>query len=426
MSHRLLALHALLAIHVGFVTAEKAAAQTEDWPSWQGVERTNVSSQEGLLKEWPEQGPKLLWIYREAGNGYSGPAIVDETFYTLGTEGEQEVLIALDVATGRPCWTTPLSPILSNGWGNGPRSTPTVHDDHVYVLTGIGELVCCTKDSGEQVWSVSLTRDLAGKKPNWGYCESVLIDGDRLICTPGGSEGTIAALDRSNGEVIWRSTGFTEGAQYSSVIIAKPHGTKQYIQLLQKSIIGVDPDNGDVLWRSDWSGRTAVIPTPIFFNNHVFVSSGYGAGCKLVKIRPDNTVEDVYVNKNMKNHHGGVLFHEGHLYGYSDQVGWTCLKFETGEIVWNDKDNDVGKGSVTCVNGQLYLVGERRGVIGLIDASPNGFALHGQFTLDPKSEIRSPRGKIWTHPVVLNGRLYLRDQDIIYCYDISDPRVARK
>jgi outer membrane protein assembly factor BamB len=425
MNHQLRAMFFVLAIHCGSIFSNHATAQTKEWPSWQGAERTNVSWQVGLLREWPEQGPKLLWTYRDAGNGYSGPAIVDGTYFTLGTAGEEEILIALDAKTGAKRWTTALSPILSNGWGNGPRSTPTVHGDTVYVLTGVGELVCCAVDSGQQIWSISLTTDLAGSKPNWGYCESVLIDGDKLICTPGGQDGTMAAIDRSSGHILWRSKDVTEGAQYSSVIIAEPHGKKQYVQLLKKSLIGVNPDNGDLLWRSDWSGRTAVIPTPIFHDNHVFVSSGYGAGCKLVKINRDNTVEEVYANKNMKNHHGGVLFYDGYLYGYSDKVGWTCLNFETGEIVWNEKDDDVGKGSVTCVNGQLYLVGERRGVIGLIDASPAGFSLHGQFTLDPKSEIRSPRGKIWTHPVVLNGRLYLRDQDIIYCYDIGDPRVAR-
>lgn len=408
------------------VISSHVAGQDTDWPTWQGPSRTNVSEQKGLLETWPEDGPKLLWTFTDAGKGYSTPAIAAGVYYVLGTANDSEVLIALDAETGKHRWTTPLSKVLSNGWGDGPRSTPTVDGDRIYALTGVGQLVCCKTGSGEILWSVSLTEDLGGRVPGWGYCESVLIDGDKLICTPGGKQGTLAALHKKTGEVLWRSTEFTEGAQYSSVIIGTPHGKKQYIQLLQKTLIGVDPEDGSLLWQSDWPGRTAVIPTPIFHDNRVFIASGYGVGCKLVKINEDNSVVDVYVNKNMKNHHGGILLYKDHIYGYSDGVGWACLRFDTGEIVWNEKDDPVGKGSLTCVNGMLYLVGERRGTVGLIDASPEGFQLHGQFELEPKSQIRSPRGKIWVHPVVLNGRLYLRDQDIIHCYDVSDPRVARK
>jgi outer membrane protein assembly factor BamB len=399
--------------------------QLKDWPAWRGADRTNVSTQTGLLSAWPPEGPKLAWTYTEAGKGYSGPAISDGVYYVLGTVDDSEALIALDAKSGAHKWTTKLSDILDNRWGSGPRSTPTVDGEHVYALTGTGDLVCCNRATGGKVWSVSLTRDLSGKVPNWGYCESVLIDGEKLICTPGGKDGTIAALNKLSGAVIWRSD-FTAGAQYSSVVIAEPFGKKQYVQLLKESLIGVDPNSGNVLWQSEWPGRTAVVPTPIVHENFVFIASGYGVGCKLLKINADNSVEEVFVNKNMKNHHGGVLLFEGHLYGYSDGVGWACMKFNTGDLVWNEKNDSIGKGCVTCVNGLLYVLGERTGTVGLVEATPKGFSLRGKFTLEPKSQIRSPQGKIWTHPVVLDGRLYLRDQDIIHCYDISDPRVAQK
>ncbi len=393
------------------------AGQAEDWPQWQGPDRTNVSQETGLLQEWPEGGPRQVWMSQEAGVGYAGMAVVGETLYTLGARDGQELLLAFYVSDGSEKWSTPLSDKLNNDWGDGPRSTPTVVGELVYGLTGVGSLVCADINDGHVVWRVEAA-DLGGRKPNWGYCESVLVDGDRVIWTPGGRQGSVAALDRTTGAPIWQSSQFTEGAQYASITIAEHQGQRQYIQLVQQHVFGLDAASGDLLWKSEWPGRTAVIPTPIFHDGHVYVTSGYGVGCKLVKL-DGNPPSEVYFNQNMKNHHGGVILLDKHLYGHSDNTGWICQDFYTGEIVWRER-GAVGKGCLTYANGRLYLVDEKDGIVALVDASPEGWKERGRFVLSPQSEQRSPKGRIWTHPTVSNGRLYVRDQELLFSFDIRD------
>jgi len=387
-----------------------------DWPQWRGPSRDDVSQETGLQAEWAADGPSRLWLSKEAGLGYSGFSIVGNTLFTMGASDTEDQLIAMNVNDGSTKWITPIGERLKNGWGDGPRCTPTFDGDRVYALAGRGTLACANAADGSIVWQVEL-KDFGGKVPNWGYCESVLIDGEKCLCTPGGRDGAILALNKTTGEKIWQSKDFTDGAQYASIIAAEHGGKRQYIQLTQKTIVGVDASSGDVLWTTGFDGRTAVIPTPIFHDGCVYVASGYGAGCKMVKLTDGSEPEEVYVNKNMTNHHGGVVLVGAHLYGYSDGKGWVCQDFKTGEIVWMEK-NQLGKGSLTCAGGKLYLYDERNGEVALIDASPDGWNEHGRFKLDPQTTQRSDRGKIWTHPVVANGRLFLRDQELLSAYDI--------
>jgi outer membrane protein assembly factor BamB len=310
-----------------------------------------------------------------------------------------------------------MSDVLENKWGDGPRGTPTVDGDRVYALSGAGTLACLQISDGKVLWSATMA-DLGGKVPGWGYTESVLVDGNQVVCTPGGSKGTVAAFDKSTGKMIWQSSDWTEGAQYASIVKAQINGEQQYVQLTMESFAGLDPKTGKVLWKVPFPGRTAVIPTPIVHDNHVFVTAGYGVGCKLVKIKPGNEVEEVYSNKLMKNHHGGVVLVGQHLYGHSDGVGWLCMDFKTGEQVWAEKEK-LGKGATASADGMLYCVEEGKGIVVLAEASPKGWSEHGRFTLDPQSTIRSSRGRIWTHPVIANGKMYLRDQELIYCYDVK-------
>lgn len=399
-----------------FVSMMYSLALAGDWPAWRGPDRTDVSEETGLLQSWPEGGPSKVWVSDAAGLGYSGMAVVGDTIYTMGAVEREEFLIAINVADGSRKWATPIGPRLKNGWGDGPRGTPTVDGDYVYALGGEGDLVCCKAATGETVWDASM-RDLGGSIPDWGYTESVLVDGEKLLCTPGGDEGTIAAFNKLNGEILWRSKGFTEKAHYSSIIAIEHNGVRQYVQLTESKLAGVDAKTGEQLWSMPWNGRTAVIPTPIYRDGHVYVSSGYGAGCMLVKLT-DVAAEQVYKNENMKNHHGGVLLLGDHVYGHSDKVGWVCQDFKTGEIVWRDKEV-LGKGAVTYADGRLYCVDEGRGTVVLADASPSGWEEHGRFTIDPQTTQRADRGMIWTHPTVANGKLYLRDQELILCYDIK-------
>lgn len=390
-----------------------------DWPQWRGADRTDVSRETGLMKSWPKEGPKRLWLYDKAGNGYSGPAVADGNFYTLGTRDESECLLTLDANTGKELWAVKLGGVLQNNWGGGPRSTPTLDGDRVYVMTGPGLLSCLLRADGKILWQKKMS-EIGGEIPNWGYAESVLVDGEKVICTPGGSQGTMAALDKNSGKLLWQTKEFTDKAQYASIVPAEIHGVRQYVQLTMMTLFGVDAKTGKVLWKSPWQGRTAVIPTPIVRDDHVYASAGYGIGCKLVKIGADNAVTVVYENKVMKNHHGGVILVGDHLYGHSDGVGWVCQNFLTGEEVWSERAA-LGKGAVGCsTEGMLYCVDEGSGAVVLIEASPKGWNEKGRFKLDPQTKIRSPQGRIWTHPVVSNGRLYLRDQDLIYCYDIKE------
>jgi outer membrane protein assembly factor BamB len=261
--------------------------------------------------------------------------------------------------------------------------------------------------------------DLGGSIPNWGYTESPLVDGDKVICTPGGNQGTVACLSLETGKTLWQSSGITSKAHYSSVIAADHFGKRQYIQLTVDKVFGLDAATGDVLWQEEWPGRTAVIPTPIYRDGYVYVTSGYGVGCMLLRIGADNSVEKVYENKTMKNHHGGVLLLGDYLYGHSDSVGFVCQNFLTGDEIWTDDQKNRSKGAVTCADGMLYCLEEGSGDCVLARATPDGWQEVSRFRLEPQTQQRSNRGKIWTHPVVSNGKLYLRDQEIICCYDIA-------
>ena len=308
--------------------------------------------------------------------------------------------------------------MLENDWGDGPRSTPNVDGEFVYAMSGRGMLVCVRAKDGKEIWRTTM-EDLGGKIPQWGYAESVLIDGDRLLCTPGGPQGTIAALDKATGKVIWRSTELDDFAQYASIIKAEFNGQPQYVQLLEARVVGLAPDDGRLLWESPWPGGVAMVPTPIAHDGYVFVTSGYGAGCKLVKVGPEDQADIVYEDKLMKNHHGGVILLDGYLYGFSDSVGWLCMDWLSGKQKWREKEA-LGKGAIAYADGRFYCLGEEEGTVVLIDASPDGWKEHGRFTLKPHTQIRKDKGHIWTHPVIVNGKLYLRDQDLIYCYDVED------
>lgn len=389
-----------------------------DWTMWRGVERHGRSPETGLLKSWPEGGPPKVWTSSDAGLGYSSFSVVDGVLYTLGAIDETEYLIAMDTSAGSVLWKTPIGEKLENGWGGGPRSTPAVSGDRVVALGGRGGLHCVSKTDGAALWSVHLVDDLGGSVPNWGYSESPLIDGERVLCTPGGSEGTVAAFELSSGKKIWQSADVTEAAHYSSIVPVSHFGQHQYIQLTQNKVFGLGKD-GDLKWEAEWPlGRTAVIPTPIYHDGLVYVTSGYGAGCMLIRVSKNNRVEPVYDNKVMKNHHGGVIRVGEYVYGHSDGPGWLCQELLSGEMVWNEKSK-LGKGAIAFADGMFYCLGEKDGACVLIEATPEGWQEHGRFVLEPQTENRAPKGKVWSHPVIADGKLYLRDQEIICCYDIS-------
>ncbi|MBN37375.1 MAG: polyvinylalcohol dehydrogenase [Opitutae bacterium] len=400
-----------------FLFALCNATSGTDWPGWRGSERNDVSKETGLLQSWPEGGPEKIWMNKLGGLGYSGFSITNGILYTMGAFGDEERLLAFDANSGKKVWELKTGDLLKNNWGDGPRMTPSVSNGLVYSLGGRGNLICANAKDGKKEWSVHLVEDLGGKVPGWGYTESVLIDQGRVICTPGGEKGALAALDAKTGKVLWRSKAFTDGAQYSSPIVIENQSKRQYVQLVMKNLVGIEATSGKLLWKSSWPGKVAVIPTPVYSDNHVYVSSGYGVGCKLVELAGSSPV-DVYENKVMKNHHGGVIKLGDYLYGYSDGYGWVCQNFKNGELKWNEKKS-LGKGAIAYADNRFYCLGEGDGRVILIEATPEGWKAKGEFTITPQTEQRNPKGKVWTHPVISNGKLYLRDQELIFCYDIK-------
>lgn len=403
--------------------ANQGAAKA-DWPSWQGPSRDNRSPDTGLLKEWPKGGPELLWTFDDGGKGYSSPSITGGRIYFSGTRDGEAEIICLDEATGKELWSAPIGDDAgkgyNTGWGGGPRGAPTISDGKLYVMSANGSVACVDIKDGSKVWRVDLVKDFGGTVPAWGYSESPLVDGDKVVVTPGGKGGAIVALDKTSGKVIWKSEGLTDDAQYSSAIIAEAGGRKQYVQLFMKKFAGVDVETGELLWTSDWSqGRTAVIPTPVFHDGHVYITAGYGAGSKMVKIDKDSA-EDVWENKVMKNHHGGVVLVDGHVYGFSDGAGLLCQDWKSGERVWSEKGEGLQKGAVHYADGMIYGLDEHEGSAFLAEATPDGYREKGRFDLPKKTKLRDgTNGKVWTRPVVIGGRLYLRDQDLLFCFDVK-------
>lgn len=401
-----------------FLYALLSGTFAKDWPTWRGADRTDLSDESGLLDAWPEAGPERVWLFDEAGIGYAGFAIVDNVLYTMGAENNETSLFALDAKTGKEAWRLKLDGYFDGmpKWGDGPRGTPTVDEGHIYALAGNGTLICAST-AGKEVWRVSLTNDFGGSVPKWGYSESPLIEGDKVIVTPGGPNGAVLALDKKTGKKLWQSTEFTDGAQYSSCIVVDHEGKRMLVQLVEKNVVGIDAADGSLLWKHEWPGRVAVIPTPIYRDGKVFVTTGYGVGCKQVEIK-DGTATETWMNKHMKNHHGGVILLDDHLYGYSDGVGWACINWSDGEIVWSDKKVH-GKGAIGYADGHFYCLDEKSGDVALIEATPKAWTEKGRFTLSPQTKQRKPDGRIWTHPVILDGKLYLRDQEYIYCFNVK-------
>jgi outer membrane protein assembly factor BamB len=412
-------LSAVLSLSVlAFVAAAGpyAAYAQEDWPQWRGPNRDDVSTEKNLLQEWPEEGPKRLWMFENAGVGYSGPAIVGDRLFTMGARDGKELLLVLEADTGKEVRAVEVGDILENNWGDGPRGTPTVDEEFVYALGAQGNLVCVEAKSGDVKWKKSM-QDLGGAVPTWGFTESPLVFKNMVVCTPGGEQGAIAALDKKTGELLWQTKDIKTGAHYSSIVVRKGQSGPELVQLLADQVVGLNPQSGNVLWSSPWPGRVAVIPTPIVKDNLVYVTSGYGVGCKLLEII-DGEAKEVYENKVMKNHHGGVILIDEHVYGHSDDVGWVCQDLKTGDRVWREREA-LKKGAIAYADGRFYCVGEDTGDVVLIEASTEGWKEHGRFTLDPQTDQRKPAGKIWTHPVIHDGKLYLRDQNLIYCYDVA-------
>jgi outer membrane protein assembly factor BamB len=386
-----------------------AAAQSNsaNWPQWRGPNRDGISKETGLLKQWPAEGPPVVWKATGAGNGYSSFSIANGKLYTMGLRGDREFVIAFDVATGKEAWATPHGGAFHNDRGNGPRGTPTIDGDRIYALGGNGDLSALDARTGKIVWTKNILEEFGGSNITWGISESPLVIGNKVLVNPGGPDASIVALNKSDGKVIWKSQ--SDKAGYSSAIPLEVNGGTQVVFFTSKRAMGLDLNDGHLLWDYQRpSNNVANIATPVARANRVFISSDYGTGGGVVEIKPDGKAQEVWFTKDMRNHHSTSVLVGDYLYGFSSAI-LTAMKFDTGEIAWRDRS--VGKGSLVYADGRLYCFSEN-GVMGLVEATPTGYVEKGRF------RIQQGNLPTWTHPIVAGGRLYLRDQDTIYAYDV--------
>jgi outer membrane protein assembly factor BamB len=410
--------------------APLAPVNSRDWPQWRGPNRDGKSVETGLLDQWPQGGPRLVWNSRDVnkgknvGTGYASLAIANGRIYTMGDRDKAGHIICLELETGKVLWATKVSPPYG---GDGPRCTPTVEGNHVYGLSPHGILACVHAGSGDLVWQKDLKKDFKGHMMSgWNYSESPLVDGDKLVCTPGGKEAALIALNKLTGDVIWKCAAPQDsGAAYASIVVAEVGGVRQYITLLgpELGLVGVDAASGKFLWNyKKVANGTANIPTALVHGDLVFTTTGYNTGAGLLRLIPDSqgnvrAQEQYFLKGNkLQNHHGGVIMVGDYIYGgHGHNNGLPfCLEWKTGVVKWGpERGAGSGSAAVVYADGHLYFRWDNN-VVGLVEATPGGYYL--------KSEFQLPKGTStpgWQHPVIHEGKLYIRSNDQVLCYDVK-------
>lgn len=420
-------------------------ASAGDWPQWQGPARTAMSAEKGLLQEWPAGGPAQTWKAAGIGTGYGGISVSNGLIFSISNRGAEEVAWAISEKDGSPVWSTKLGAAVTEGRPQGiegPGCTPTIDGDRVYVIGAAGALACLQRADGKIVWQKNMVSDFGGQVPAWRYNESPLIDGDKVICTPGAPDATMLALNKATGDVVWKSVatggaaapeqgrrggrggggggGANSTASYASAIVAEIEGVRQYVQLTATALVGVAATDGKLLWSYAKPANSNRIncSSPIFTEGLVFAASAYGNGGGAAKITKGENgelkAEEVYFTTNMQNHHGGMIVLDNALYGAAggNEGGFlVCLNYPNGEVLWRERK--APKGSLLYADGRLYLRAEGGAVI-LFEPSREKFIERGRF--DQPNRTDKPA---WTHPIIANGKLYIRDQDTLYCYDVK-------
>jgi outer membrane protein assembly factor BamB len=400
------------------------AAYAGDWPQWRGPQRNGVSAETGLLKEWPKAGPRLVWQAKDIGDGYATPSVVGNRIYVLSNRGlDNEFVQALSTQDGKQVWATRLGKVGNpSQMPSFPtaRSTPTVDGDVLYALGSDGDLACLETASGKIRWQKSLRTDFGGHPGQWAYSESPLVDGDALVVTPGGAQATIVALNKKTGETIWKSAvPGGDDAAYASVIMVETGGRKQYVQFLARGLVGVDAKTGQFLWRYDATGKgNTNIPTPVARNGYIYTSQGRGPGglVRLAAAGRGVAAEQVYLERGLPNSVGGSVVVGATHYGTTAE-GLVAADWATGKAMWAEAST--GAGAILAAENRLYIHGEE-GAVMLAEATPEAYREKGRFMPpDRPKRTRAAMEKAWTYPVVANGRLYIRELDSLWCYDIS-------
>jgi outer membrane protein assembly factor BamB len=400
-------------------------AIAKDWPQWHGPNRDNISTETGLMKQWPEEGPQMLWSIEGMGTGYSTVSIADGFIYVTGMIKKEGVLSKIDLA-GKLIWQKPYAQEWYKSFP-GTRSTATINDGCAYIMGGNGDVVCMDIKTGEKKWSVNTFTKYGGKLTYWGVAESLVVDSEKVYCMAGGTDASIVALDKDSGEEVWTTKGLSDGISFSSPILVEHHGKKQLISVLASSVVGVDIQDGKVLWNcpnasfhnpgGKADGIFATACTPIYKDGCVFVTTPRDNGAGKISISADNTTATVvWKNHEFDTQHGGIVLVDGMLYGanwISNAKGdWQCVDFETGKTMYTHSW-DGNKGSVLYADKMLYCYAEKTGIMALVKPDPSEFAIVSSF------EVTLGKKEHWAHPVISDGRLYVRHGDILMAYDIK-------
>lgn len=416
------------------VTAALAAgsALADDWPQWRGQQRDGKSAEKGLLQAWPAGGPPLAFKATGIGAGFSAVAVAGGKIFTLGDLGERQFVLALDEKTGKILWKSDIGPAWEDEF-LGPRSTPAIDGAALYALSTEGELVCLETAGGKLIWKRSLPNDFGGGlmkaqgSYTWKFAESPLVDGNQVVVTPGSRQAAMVALDKKTGKEIWRTAipelgeAGTDGGAYASAVVSEGAGVRQYVQLIGRGLIGVDAKTGKFLWGyNKVANNVANIPTALVDGDYVFASTGYGTGAALLQLAKQGAgvvAKEIYFlpGNTFQNHHGGMILHQGHVYAGSGQNKGLpiAIDFKSGKIDWGPQRNEGnGSAALAFADGRLYFRYQSGKVI-LVEATPGGYKEHGSFDI-PGVEHPS-----WPHPVIAGGKLYLREQDTLYSYDIK-------
>ncbi|MBI9017264.1 MAG: PQQ-like beta-propeller repeat protein [Phycisphaerae bacterium] len=397
-------------------------AMGADWPGFRNADRTGQSSEKNLMDKWPEGGPKELWSVTGLGLGYSSAAIAKGVVYTTGVDPETKegFIFAYDLK-GKPIWKKSYGP----GWKGsykGARTTPVIENDRLYIMTGYGVAKCFDAKTGDPKWSVDTLGTFKGKNITWGISESILIAGDKVICSPGGDDASLVALDKMTGQTKWTTKGLSEKSAYCSPIVVKYANRNIVITMLENSFVGVDADSGEVLWKEKnpkkpGSAYGNINPvSPVYHNGYFYITSGYKCGGAMFQIAKDGKgVKQIWDDAELDVHHGGVVYIDGYLYASSHAANsgkWMCVDFMTGKVMYADKGLGA-QGSTIAANGKLYCWDEKKGNLALVNATPKGFDIISSFKIEKGDK------EFWAHPAISDAVMYVRHGDVLMAYDIK-------
>ncbi len=391
-------------------------AMATDSPQFRGMNRDGKYIETGLLKAWPEGGPPLAWRVDGLGEGYASVSVVDGVVYVPGMlEGNQGYLTALAL-DGATLWKAPYGEETQDKQAPGARSTPTIDGDRIYLLSGLGVLYCLSVDGGKPVWQADILKRFDGRNIEWSLAESVVVDEERVYCTPGGPDASVVALDKMNGETVWTSTGLSDVSAYCSPDIIEHGGRRILVTMTAKYVVGIDAGTGEVLWTHEHPTRYDIhAVTPVYQDGMLYYTGGYKSGGGMLRLSEDGSeVTPVWEDKNLDCQHHGVVLKDGYIYGTAHQLGreLLCLELATGKVMW--RTDEISQGAVVYADGMLYVYeGPSAGVVSLVKATPEKFERTGSF------EIEEGRAKHWAHPTIANGRLYIRRGELLFAYDIE-------